>query len=161
LAGMASLKLYKRTVYCLYQNQPFLHQNQSFPTLIYIHFFRYGLQREFGRKSTPKYASPCVFSYLPPLYTERNIQPNQRALPSFSDIVFRLISPFQASTGPAFDATTIPNTASPDASTVPFSSSPWASPQTSHQTSRQASRQASPQASPSLTPNRRERRARD
>ena len=65
---------------------------------------------------------------LPPLYTEYNMQPTQRALPSFSDIVFCLILPFQASTGPAFDATTIPDTASPDVSTVLFSSTPWASP---------------------------------
>ena len=89
----------------------------------------------------PSTPPPAYSPTLPPLYTERNIQSSQRALPSFSDIVFRLISPFQASTGPAFDATTIPDTASLDAPTAPFSSSP--------------------QASPFLTPNRRERRARN
>ena len=100
-------------------------------------------------QSTPP---PAYSPTLPPLYTERNIQPNQRALPSFSDIVFRLISPFQASTGPAFDATTIPDTASLDTPTAPFSPSSRASP------SPRVS--PSPRASP-LTPNRRERRARD
>ena len=80
-------------------------------------------------KNQPPSMPPPVYSpTLPPLYTECNIQLNQRALPSISDIVFCLISPFQASTGPAFDATTIPNTASLDASTEPFSPSPWASP---------------------------------
>ena len=75
---------------------------------------------------------PPIYSpTLPSLYTEYNIQLTQRALPSFSDIVFRLISPFQASTGPAFNATIIPNMASLDASTVLFSSTPWASPQAS------------------------------
>ena len=79
LAGMASLRLYKRIVYCSYQNQPFLYQNQSFPTLIYIHFFRYGLQREFGRKSTPKYASPCVFSYPSSLIYQTQYSANSKS----------------------------------------------------------------------------------
>ena len=111
----------------------------------------------FNENRPPSTPPPAYSPTLPPLYTERNMQPTQRALPSFSDIIFRLISPFQASTRPAFDATTIPDTELLDASTVPFSPSPWASPQASPR----ASPRASPQASPSLTPNRRERRARD
>ena len=76
-------------------------------------------------ENRPPSTPPPVYSpTLPPLYTERNIQPNQRALPSFSDIVFRLISPFQASTRPAFDTTTIPDMALLDAPTAPFSPSP-------------------------------------
>ena len=73
-------------------------------------------------KNQPPNTPPPTYSpTLPPLYTK---QPNQRALPSFSDIVFRLISPFQASTRPAFNATIIPNTASLDAPTMLFSPSP-------------------------------------
>jgi len=42
----------------------------------------------------PSTPPPAYSPTLPPLYTERNMQPTQRALPSFSDIVFCLILPF-------------------------------------------------------------------